>query len=300
MKTLPRLVIVTLIVLMLQSVTNKVFGQTPLLEYNFNQIVGGGTTAPSTGSSASDLTLYNSSGVATNLHGADGSGVSGLTGDLAFDNSASSGMGSAGTGGRAQTAATVASVNTLKSFTLTGWFKTADATSISGNAALINNQSGASDGFRVYSSGSGVLALNVNGSGVTSTSTTAYAATQSWVFFAVTYDGTSSLNNVKFYVGSTSSATQLNVTRTLDQGTTNNNTSGLSVGNLSGANVRAFDGLLDDINIYGSQADSFGVLSLSQIEAIRLSSIPEPTVLGLTMAASVVMLAARRRSRLAT
>lgn len=295
MKTLQRLTFVALVVLILQSFTDKISAQTLLLEYNFNQIVASGTTAPSTGSSTTDLTLYNSSGTATNLHGAAGSGVSGMAGDLAFDNSASTGMGSAGTGGRAQTATTVAAVNTLKSFTITGWFKTADVSPISGNAILVNNQSGASDGFRVYGSASGVLALNVNGIGVTSTGTTAYAPTQSWVFFAVTYDGTSSLNNVKFYVGGTSSATLLNVTRTLDQGTTANNTSGLSIGNILGTNVRPFDGQIDNINIYGSQADSYGVLNLSQIEAIRLSSIPEPTALTLIMAASMVILASHRR-----
>src|SRR3990167_2976306 len=73
--------------------------QTAILEYKFDET---GTTAPSTGSNVTAVTLRNSAGAATDLHSADSLGVSGLTGDRAFDNTASSSMG--GSGGRAEQA----------------------------------------------------------------------------------------------------------------------------------------------------------------------------------------------------
>src|SRR3990167_3976532 len=81
--------------------------QTAILEYKFDET---GTTAPSTGSDATAVTLRNSAGVATDLHSADGLGVSGVTGDRAFDNTASTSMG--GSGGRADQA-DLAAIDTL-------------------------------------------------------------------------------------------------------------------------------------------------------------------------------------------
>ncbi|MBN8708765.1 MAG: hypothetical protein BGO12_17320 [Verrucomicrobia bacterium 61-8] len=255
---------------------DSLHAQTLILDYDFNQIAGGGTTAPSTGSTTTSLNLYDSAGSLTNLHGAAGSGVSGAAGDLALNNSASTGMGSGGTGGRAQSAS-ISAINSLQSFTLAGWFKTGSTTSISSNAFLINNQSGTSDGFRLYSNSSGYLALNVNGAAVTSSGAATYAATEAWVFFAVTYDGTLSSNNVKFYVGNTSTGVSLNVTRTLAQGMASANSGGFALANVVNSNIRPFDGYLDNIAVYGSQTDNSGVLSLAQLEAVRAANlVPEP------------------------
>src|SRR3990172_8404373 len=182
--------------------------QTAILEYKFNET---GTTAPSTGSDATAVTLRDSAGAATDLHSADGLGVSGLTGDRAFDNTASTSMG--GSGGRADQA-DLAAIDTLTSFTLQGWFKTDGSTAIGGGigiskAVLIHNTSGIAVnavGFELFGQ-QGDLKLAVDGSNA---STSEYGDTQSWVFFAVTYDGTLASNNVKFYKGSrTSTVTQL-------------------------------------------------------------------------------------------
>lgn len=273
--------------------------QTLILDYDFNQVTGGGTTAPSTGGTTTSLNLYNSAGTLTNLHGAAGSGVSGNAGDLAFDNSASTGMGSGGTGGRAQSG-NISAINSLQSFTLTGWFKTGSTTAIGNNAFLINNQSGTTDGFRLYSGSTGALALNVNGVAVASSGTSTYAATEAWVFFAVTYDGTLSSNNVKFYIGNTSTATSLNVTRTLAQGTASANSGGFAVGNVLSSNIRPFDGYLDNISVYGSQTDGSGVLNLAQIESVRQADlVPEPANLAfLGCGAGLLAVICRRRSAL--
>src|SRR3972149_4055276 len=113
--------------------------QTAILEYKFDET---GTTAPSTGSDVTAVTLRNSGGVATDLHSADSLGVSSLTGDRAFDNTASTSMG--GNGGMAEQA-DLAAIDTLTSFTLQGWFKTDGSTAIgggSGDAVLLHNISG--------------------------------------------------------------------------------------------------------------------------------------------------------------
>lgn len=271
--------------------------QTLILDYDFNQVTGGGTTAPSTGGTTTSLSLYNSAGTLTNLHGAAGSGVSGTAGDLAFDNAASTGMGSGGTGGRAQSG-NISAINSLQSFTLTGWFKTGSTTAIGANAFLINNQSSTNDGFRLYSNSSGYLALNVNGAAVTSSGASTYAATEAWVFFAVTYDGTLSSNNVKFYIGNTSTAVGLNVTRSLAQGTASTNSGGFALGNVLSSNIRPFDGYLDNISVYGSQTDGSGVLSLAQLESVRQADlVPEPANLAfLGCSAGLLAAICRRRA----
>ena len=249
--------------------------QTAILEYKFDET---GTTAPSTGSDATAVTLRNSAGVATDLHSADGLGVSGLTGDRAFDNTASSDMG--GSGGRADQA-DLAAIDTLTSFTLQGWFKTDGSTAIGGGsgssqAVLLHNTSGSGGsaaGFQVFGQqGDSKLAVD-NGNA----STSEYGDTQSWIFFAVTYDGSSTSNNVKFYKGSASSEVTLVTTLTIDKGRVEDDTGGLGIGNESGSNNSPFDGYLDNVRVYGSQGDNSGVLTLTQLDSIRAGDVP-PTV----------------------
>ncbi|MFA6961643.1 MAG: LamG-like jellyroll fold domain-containing protein [Opitutaceae bacterium] len=264
-----------LIAFTLAPLAGKLDAQTLLLEYKFN---GSGTTALNTAGTISggDMTFYDTTGAAANLYGATGSGVSGAAGDLAFNNTASTGMGTTGTGGRAQTSYN-AGIQTLTSFTLTGWFKTDSTSSIGGNATLINNLNG-TNGFHLFSSASGVLALNVDGTSVTSTGTTAYAGTQQWVFFAVTYDSTTSV--AKFYVGDTAGNLSLNVSRTLNAGATNDNSGSISMANLAGTSIRPFDGYLDDMRVFGATSGSLGALDMTAIQGIMtgdISNIPEPS-----------------------
>ena len=249
--------------------------QTAILEYKFDET---GTTAPSTGSNVTAVTLRNSAGAATDLHSADSLGVSGLTGDRAFDNTASSSMG--GSGGRADQADLVA-IDTLTSFTLQGWFKTDGSTAIGGGsgssqAVLLHNTSGSGGsaaGFQLFGQqGDSKLAVD-NGNA----STSEYGDTQSWIFFAVTYDGSSTSDNVKFYKGSASSEVTLVATQTINKGQVNSDTSGLGIGNESGGNGSPFDGYLDNVRVYGSQGDNSGVLTLTQLESIRAGDVP-PTV----------------------
>src|SRR5205823_2401911 len=106
-------------------------------EFQFNGDLSGGSlsyVAHNTGYLASYATLKDAAGNSTNLHSADALGASGLAGDRAFDNRATTSMGAAG--GKAQIADRTW-FRDLQAFTLTGWFKTDGAQTIGNNASLI-------------------------------------------------------------------------------------------------------------------------------------------------------------------
>lgn len=289
---------VTLAAFTIVPLGERLCAQTPLLQYTFN---GSGTTSANSGSSVSgtnyDLTFKNSSSVDTNLYGAAGSGVSGLAGDLAFDNTASTGMGAAGVGGRAQAGAANSGLAGLTSFTLTGWFKTDSTTSIGNTTWLINNlNAGNTAGFGLNSGSTGALTLNVNGVIHTSTGTP-YSATQTWTFFAVSYN--SITTTAIFYNGSISGTFLTNVSRTLNGGPTGDSGVAMTLGNIS-SGVRPLDGYLDNIRIYGSTLDGSGALSAGTIQAIMnsdISPIPEPATATLFFAGISAIMVGMMKSR---
>ncbi len=265
----------------------------PLLEYNFN---GTGTTAANTGSlSGGTLTFLDTAGSAADLHSASGQGVSGLPGDMAFDNTASTGMGSAGTGGgKAQSAGNFTNMGTVQSFTIQGWYK-ADA--IGGGAKLFELTGGGV--ITLATNAANRLSLTVNSIFSQSAASTVYDDSGSWVFFGVTYDGTLTSNNVKFYAGTLDSAVSLVNSATLNQGARPVGFTSLAIGNSYGSdNRRPFDGLLDDFRFFDSTTGADGALGLAQLEELRLSAIPEPSsvILCLVGGLFLVVLAVKRRN----
>jgi hypothetical protein len=117
----------------------------------------------------------------------------------------------------------------------------------------------------------GTLLLGVNSAEVSAIST-AWNQTEQWVFFAITYDGTASSNNVRFYKGGKTGEVTLVVTATLNAGVVVETINPFIVGNAAGAvnNNRSFKGILDNVRIYGSTTDGSGVLAIGQLEAIRI------------------------------
>jgi hypothetical protein len=133
---------------------------------------------------------------------------------------------------------------------------------------LIAKQAG-STGFLLLGTG-GNLDLEIDNSGTTSTGTR-YADIREWIFFAVTYDGTATSGNVRFYKGSRTNSVALLETRTLNQGRALANANQITIGNATsdGSLNRPFDGWLDDVRIFGSKDNASGVLSLQQLEWLR-------------------------------
>lgn len=277
--------------------------QIAIIEYKFND---SGTTTVSTGSDTTALRLFASNGTtATDYHGAAGTGVSGAAGDLALNFTSATGMGNAGTGPVANQAADNNNIDALRSLTLSGWFKTESTTAIGNSARLFQNAS-SGNGFSLLASTSGNLQVSLGNGSSTNfvTTTNSYSATQSWVFFAVTYDGMVAANNVKFYVGSASSGVSLAQTFSYAGGLLGNDSLPLSVGNESvgGTNNRPFDGFLDNLRIFGATGgSSAGALSLSQLEAFRLgdiTAVPEPAAYaGIGVLLGAIALRRRLRSR---
>ncbi len=251
----------------------------PILEFKFDDT---GFTARDTGLATNGAAFLAGTSTARDFHSADALGVSGRPGDRAFDNSVSSGMGSKGSGGRASVA-DLDAADDLASLTLQGWFRT-DGAAIDNLARLITKQSG-STGFLLLGT-AGNLDLEINNVGTTSTSAH-YSDPGVWVFFAVTYDGTATNNNVRFYKATPTNSVALVETRTLNQGRALGNTSMITIGNANsdGSLMRPFDGLLDDIRVFGDKTNASGALTLQQLEWVRaqdVQNLTEPVGLSVT------------------
>lgn len=272
---------------------------TPLLELNFNET---GSTAANNGTAGGSATLTQYGGTAADLHTASGAGVSGLAGDRAFDNSASNMMGGTsgapGQGGGAVVTGGAALFNNLKSFTVTGWYNSASATAPGNYARLLD-----CGNVSVLLNPGGIINFGVTGaSGTvygTSAASSQYSTAGSWVFFAVTYDGSLTSNNANFYVGnSTTTLTQVGTAVTINAGAVKTGTTDLAIGNISGTLNRPFDGYLDDFSVYGSTSGSGGVLTVGELEAIRLTAVPEPNAFAFVIAGVGLMLVGSRARRL--
>ena len=245
----------------------------PLVEYRFNDT---GTTTASTGSSKTVLNLLKNA-IATDLLSSDSLGASGFAGDKALDLTGAAAMGSLGGAGNGVARLSPPSfLSNLTSFTLQGWFKP-DGVMIGSNAYLLQTQNGTAQ-IKLNAEYNGKLSLTVDNITAATASVASYSTTSSWTFFAVTYDGTLAADNVTFYVGGVStSVSQVGTVRSINAGAVNPFGAGnFSVGNSNGTD-RPFDGLMDNFRIFGTTSGSSGVLSISDLEALRLADLePNP------------------------
>jgi hypothetical protein len=259
----------------------------PIVEFKFDET---GPNAPSTGVATNAARFLVGATTSRDFHSTDRRGISGLPGDRAFDNSVSSGMGSSGDGGRA-VISDVDAADDLLSLTLQGWFR-AEGAGINDLARLITKQA-SSSGFLLLGTG-GDLQLEINNTGTTSTGTR-YADAGDWVYFAVTYDGTATANNVRFYKGTRTNSVILLETRTLNQGRALANAASITIGNANsdGSLMRPFDGRLDDVRVFGDKLNSSGALTLQQLEWLRnkdVQNLSEPVTLSATHASGLTLL----------
>lgn len=132
------------------------------------------------------------------------------------------------------------------------------------------------------------LAINTTSAGVISAD--AQYVSDKWLFLAVTYDGA----NIRFYSGSETAGLLLNDTAA-KTGSIVMSSSALEIGGTTATtNDRSPAALFNDVRIYD------GALTGVQLEAIRVSAIPEPSqyalIFGLLSVGGIAM-SRRRRSR---
>lgn len=274
-----------------------------LIEMKFNET---GTTAANTatgqyeaGGSGGALTSIDdgsmrgngSLGTLNDQHSADGTGLSGLAGDRAFNpvggavlNNVPGGSSLGWTG---------------PDFTISGWLKTNTATPWGGGADgiaqnLLYALSGGGNQFRLRE-GATENAPDLYVASTTPGGNSTYAsvpgiwdATQEWVFWAVTFEGSagSDTARAKFYAGSTSATASL-VASADGVARTHYIHDAFIWGNDTDL-AKSIDGLLDNLRFHDE------ALSLSGVESLRAGDIPEPASMGL-LALGVTLISLRRR-----
>lgn len=289
--------------------------QSLLYEFSFNNPAEGTTTsstapAASTASFTDYVEVGSSTRVAANLHGANQSGVSGLSGDYAFDNSGSTKMGgsgavnggTAGYGGMAQVTNGSNLLNGSTSFTVQGWYN--GATAPTNYARLIEigtlgiwfQLDGGVTTFQM----SARINNPANPAQILGTTDASMKQANVWTFFAFTYDGVT--GDARLYGGTDSASVALLASATFATGVIATNTNqALTLGNSTGnSNQRPFDGLLDNFRVWGEAEGSSGALGLAQLEAVRLadlsnSPIPEPSAFALLAGFGALGAASLRR-----
>lgn len=268
----------------------------PLLEFNFN---GTGTTEISTGSNEATGGFFNSAKAAADLHSADGTGLSGLSGDRAFDNTASNQMG--GTSGAPGSGGLFRIDNAhgaLSAFTISGWYKS--------DAEFGNNARLTTGSINIDAPGNRGLRLDITGIGAVevlrSATGNVYNQAGTWTFFAISYEaGVNGQDNVvNFYAGA--SDKNVSLVTTLVIASTDNNVvaaSNLILGN-NGSYNRPFDGLMDNFRLWDS------VLDLDDLKLVRSADmqnsplIPEASTYALMagfVALSATLILGRRKRK---
>lgn len=249
--------------------------QAQLLRYSFNE--GNGNTSGNSSSTTNSLSLLDSGGnLNDSLWSIAGGGPSASLNDHALNLTIATGMGTGHSGPFAKREA-LEDLPDLTKFTITGWFRPT-VTDLSRTSLvmvkkenkylLLQGLSGGPVGARSrlnlrISNEAGLLIVNSAGEFEEDLSTPFL-----WAFFAVTYDSTALINNVKFYTGNQGSSVSISSTLSASSEIMPLSGSSLWIGNSSNGGS-PFQGYMDEIHIYDS------ILTLVEIEAIRTSSLPK-------------------------
>ena len=180
----------------------------------------------------------------------------------------------------------------LTQFTVTLWVNL-QAAPIIGDRLLSDWNTSLTEGFdlRINTASASSFQLGAvvdNQSAFSTTNVT--TANNNWAFIAFTYDGTQTSANALLYTGTTSSAaSMLGTALTINAGAMANGTTDFQVGGTAATtNDRSPSALFDDVRMYDS------VLSLEELELVRLANIPEPTVAVLSLIGTLGLLRRRR------
>lgn len=245
--------------------------------YNFNGDPST-TTAANLGSlgSALDATYLDSGGNAT----AQGStpGVSGLSGDFAFDNSPAAGV--LGGGVVKYTGTGTYLPTPVTSFTITFWAQL-DAETTAGARILELGEKASLLGLLCNNGGAMLVVL---GPEEVSSNVNYLLNEPQWTFYAITYDSTVAANNLSFYRGTADPDEPLilHSTSTLGQSPWTPPQSGamdIYIGNIvyDMELSRAFDGALDNVRLFGADAGGSGALKEAALDGIRRADLKNET-----------------------
>ena len=172
-----------------------------------------------------------------------------------------------------------ATMGYMAALTICGWINCADLHIGSGGNRIVYALDTQNHGFDLVHDAGGALKLGINEwpdfvPAVSSAMITADPAggTNNWVFFAVTYDGTQSSQNVSFYFGNGDLPAQPDVVQNYNKGPIlqsgilgigNANATTWFAGGTGTNGVRSFRGLIDEIHIFNQ------VLSVDEIQAVQ-------------------------------
>lgn len=250
-----------------------------LVQYNFD---GGNANDTGTGTPANGTLIGANSGFTSSTPG--GSGLAYSTG--------------AGVNDYITTGTTVtpdagppAKLASLNAFTISMWVNL-QAVPVLGDR-LVSTWDGSNGiDFRINTASATnfPLVLSVDGATTTSANVTA-PSTNTWLFLAVTYDGSVTTGNVRFYTGRTDvAAAQLGGVGNSNAGVVASTGGALQIGGTPATALdRSPSAFFDDVRIYDT------VLTATELEAVRASNIPEPASLGLVGLSLLGLMARRRR-----
>lgn len=254
--------------------------QQELLHYPFNDKDLQSTTTSDKGPNKHTLSMYSVDGEPSASQ--TGPGVSGRQEDHSFNNSSATGMGLDGQGGWGEVAIPADATIWEKgfaSFTVTGWFQ-ATQTKPTGTARIVYVQpSLGGTAMAIWATGGGRLELRLGKAEDGGQSEPVFGGeTGEWNYFAVTFDGTKSSNNVRYYAGSESSDVRevgtgsASVDKWLPA--KDGSRAPIFIVANGGKDIqRPFQGFIDELRLFGAESGPGGALSLERLEEIRREAL---------------------------
>ena len=259
-----------------------------LWEFKFNEA---GTNAPNTGTDgrpSTALLMRRHSGGAnplSDLHGSPRSGPSGTAVDRALDLSGISahrGKFEDGTNGNPQAYVPVANctnIQNLTAATFSGWFNAQDPITNGAYMATILFQIyDYQKGFRAsFSTGNTnlnqiTIIMDAGSYAFDISPLMPFTGTNTWYFWAVTYDGLMTNNNLRFYMGTrTSSVVQIGAAQSANYESLETVGSDFGINDAPNAGAGTFKGYQDNLRIANF------VLPPEQLEAWRKADGPPPS-----------------------
>ena len=277
------------------SVPSASAAPSPILRWSFDESSSGTSPAGDTGATA-PAASGTFSGAATRTGNTPGN----------FSAGALNVTGNAAAGNHVASSGDVNKTDALSAMTVTGWINFQGAPTqldeIVRDAPIVPTDAGqggwsvgildgdepgfSASNFSLTFSKANATGSVINEGGIYST---ALDADNKWLFFAATFDTSTGL--MQLYTGGPTTPVTFNRSGLSAAGPIADNLRELYVGGYPASSDRTPNAFLDDIRVYGS------VLSTTDLNAVRLSNVPEPTAAAALLAAAAIATARRRRRR---